>query len=140
MKSPFKFLDAYTPEDRDVFFGRDQEVETLYQLVFKSRLLLVYGQSGTGKTSLIQCGLGGKFDLTDWYPFHIRRNDDINRSLTEALSGPAGGKLRKDSFPETIAYIYKNFLRPVYLIFDQFEELFILGTPEEQEIFITSIQ
>ena len=140
MKSPFKFLDAYTPEDREVFFGREQEVEVLYQLVFKSRLLLVYGQSGTGKTSLIQCGLGGKFDLTDWYPFQIRRNEDINRSMTEALAGPAGGKLRKNSLSQTIAYIYKNYLRPVYLIFDQLEELFILGTPEEQDIFIDSIQ
>ncbi len=140
MKSPFKFLDAYTPEDRDVFFGRDQEIETLYNLVFKSKLMLVYGQSGTGKTSLVQCGLGGKFDLTDWFPFQVRRNDDINRALAEALSGPAGGSLRKDSLTETIAFIYKNFLRPVYLIFDQFEELFILGTEEEQQTFIASIK
>lgn len=140
MKSPFKFLDAYTPEDRDVFFGRDQEVETLYNLVFKSKLLLVYGQSGTGKTSLVQCGLGGKFDLTDWFPFQVRRNDNINHALSEALSGPIGGNLRNDSLTETIAYLYKNFLRPVYLIFDQFEELFILGNEEEQQRFISSIK
>ncbi|MEK7728074.1 MAG: hypothetical protein AAB354_06630, partial [candidate division KSB1 bacterium] len=30
-------------------------------------------------------------------------------------------------------------LRPVYLIFDQFEELFILGSKEEQQIFIRTI-
>ncbi len=29
MKSPFKFLDSYTHEDRAVFFGRDQEFKRL---------------------------------------------------------------------------------------------------------------
>ena len=34
-KSPFKFLDSYTKEDRDIFFGREAEVEELYQKVFE---------------------------------------------------------------------------------------------------------
>ena len=54
MKSPFKFLDAYTFEDRANFFGRGEETEELYRMVFKSSLLLIYGLSGTGKTSLVQ--------------------------------------------------------------------------------------
>lgn len=139
MKSPFKFLDAYTPEDKAVFFGRERETETLYQLVYKSRLIMVYGQSGTGKTSLVQCGLGGRFDLTDWYPFWIRRNEDINRSLRQALAAPAGGSLRQDSLTATLAWLYKTYLRPVYLIFDQLEELFILGGEAEQQAFIEDI-
>ena len=63
MKSPFKFLDAYTLKDKEVFFGREEEVANLYQMVNKNRLILVYGQSGTGKTSLVQCGLAGEFDV-----------------------------------------------------------------------------
>ena len=112
MNSPFKFLDAYTPADKDCFFGRDTEIETLYTQIYKSRMLLVYGQSGTGKTSLIQCGLGGRFDPTDWYPFTIRRNNDFNRSLTEALTAPLGGQLHKDSIPDTIAQLYKTSCGP----------------------------
>jgi hypothetical protein len=27
--SPFKFLDSYTREDREIFFGRDQEIHLL---------------------------------------------------------------------------------------------------------------
>jgi hypothetical protein len=27
--SPFKFLDSYTREDRDIFFGREREIEEL---------------------------------------------------------------------------------------------------------------
>jgi MoxR-like ATPase len=68
VNSPFKFLDAYTIDDRQAFFGREEEVAALYDMVTRNRLILVYGQSGTGKTSLIQCGLAARFDATDWYP------------------------------------------------------------------------
>lgn len=57
IKSPFKFLDSYTIEDREIFFGRDQEITELYRRVFESKILLVYGASGTGKSSLVNCGL-----------------------------------------------------------------------------------
>ncbi len=73
MKSPFKFLDSYTKEDKNIFFGRDNETEELYQKVFESKVLLVYGVSGTGKSSLIQCGLANKFEESDWLPINIRR-------------------------------------------------------------------
>ncbi len=55
-------------EDGDIFFGRDAEAGELRSRVFQSRLLLVYGSSGTGKTNLIQCGLGSQFDEADWFP------------------------------------------------------------------------
>ena len=73
VQSPFKFLDAYNKEDKDIFFGRDEEVEQLYELVFQSNLTLVYGQSGTGKTSLVQCGLANRFAASDWFNVYIRR-------------------------------------------------------------------
>ena len=65
MISPFKFLDSYTKDDRAIFFGRERETEELYQKVFESKILLVYGVSGTGKSSLIHCGLAGKFSDID---------------------------------------------------------------------------
>ena len=81
MNSPFKFLDAYTKQDKDIFFGRDQEIEDLYQKVFEAKILQVYGMSGTGKTSIINCGLANKFEESDWLPINIRRGTDINKSL-----------------------------------------------------------
>ncbi|MFO7922084.1 MAG: ATP-binding protein, partial [Bacteroidales bacterium] len=66
MKSPFEFPDSYTREDEEIFFGRDREIEELYRKVFESKTLLVYGISGTGKTSLIDCGLVNKG--ADWLP------------------------------------------------------------------------
>lgn len=139
MRSPFKFLDAYTLADKDAFFGREQETDDLYRMVFKTPLLLIYGISGTGKTSLIQCGLASRFDGPDWFPIFIRRQNNINESLKQILKSVLGEDLQA-SLVENISYLYRFYLRPVYLIFDQFEELFILGNREEQLQFINDLQ
>ena len=86
MKSPFKFLDSYTKDDRDIFFGRDREIEELYQKVFDSKLLLVYGVSGTGKSSLIHCGLANKFNEADWLPLIVRRGRNIVESTAAVIT------------------------------------------------------
>jgi hypothetical protein len=139
MRSPFKFLDSYTLEDKEVFFGRDQETDALYDMVYKSPLILLYGMSGTGKTSLIQCGLASKFSGPDWFPIWIRRQNDINDSLKVGLLKATKGS-HQQSLRDGISYLFRYYLRPVYLIFDQFEELFVLGTTEEQEQFMNDIQ
>lgn len=139
MKSPFKFLDAFTLKDKDAFFGRDQEIDTLYTVVFKTPMLLVYGLSGTGKTSVIQCGLASRFDGPDWYPVFIRRNDNINTSTATVMRN-ALGNLAKDNLADNVSMLLRKTLRPVYLLFDQFEELFILGKEEEQKQFMLSIR
>ncbi|MCO6478255.1 MAG: hypothetical protein J5I94_16610 [Phaeodactylibacter sp.] len=132
MKSPFKFLNPYTIEDQDIFFGREEEVDELYELATKNRLIFVYGPSGTGKTSLVQCGLASRFDGIDWLPVFVRRGNDINASLRRELLRPLGGEEAfQGSNTEAIEALFNRYLRPVYLIFDQFEELFILGGTEE---------
>ena len=139
MRSPFKFLDAYTSADKEIFFGREKEIDILYNMVFKTPLALVYGMSGTGKTSLIQCGLSTRFDGPDWLPFYIRRDKNINESLQKALSVDLEGK-EYSSLPTAVEDLFYAYFRPVYLIFDQFEELFILGSAEEQQQFLQDIQ
>ena len=138
--SPFKFLDPFKKNDKTVFFGRDEEIEALRKLVYKSPILLVYGYSGTGKTSLINCGLANQFSDAHWMPFNIRRNDNINDSLLNALKIKSA-----DMPPETDIYkrldtIFSEYFRPIYLIFDQFEELFVLGSKEEQTAFIEQVK
>lgn len=133
MNSPFKFLDPFGPEDIKAFFGRERETQELYSLVTKNRLAFVYGPSGTGKTSLVRCGLANRFKGVDWLPLFIRRGADINQSLREA----AGKALGQDTayegeLAEALEKLFHRYLRPVYLIFDQFEELFILGDRDEQ--------
>lgn len=159
-KYPFKFLDSYDREDRGTFFGRDEEINALYEMVFQSSVVLLYGASGTGKTSLINCGLAGKFQPHDWLPLMVRRGHNLNDSLKKVLND-AGGKTAtmteeinwSDEWSEdaetiitvlspvgkAIRAVYQNSFRPIYLIFDQFEELFILGTITEQELFIQTV-
>ncbi|MGH1339626.1 MAG: leucine-rich repeat domain-containing protein [Aureispira sp.] len=163
---PFKFLDSYTAEDKDLFFGRDEEVRQLYQMIYQSDILLLYGASGTGKTSLIQCGLASQFQQHDWLDVFIRRHKNLNESLRKALIAVGGegatntatlededwlDHLMEEGQETTIHQplsstqtflknIYLQHFRPIYLIFDQFEELFILGTKAEQNQFIATIK
>jgi hypothetical protein len=139
MKTPFKFLDAFTPEDKDSFFGRDEEIDQLYDMVTKNRLMLIYGQSGTGKTSLVQCGLAGRFDATDWLPVFIRRQNNLNQSLERALLSVSNETSFVD-YPTTLERIFNHYLLPVYLVFDQMEELFILGDRKEIVAFTAHIK
>lgn len=168
MKYPFKFLDAYGKEDHDIFYGRDEETEALYRLVFQANLMLVYGGSGTGKTSLIRCGLANRFKATQWKDLYIRRGSDINESLLNTITNNIPAKKatvnmieepEEDWFESVVASekaagntrierlqlqtdnpvahalqdLYLATFTPIYLIFDQFEELYTLGTPEEQQ-------
>jgi hypothetical protein len=140
-KSPFKFLDSYTIEDRALFFGRDQEISELYRRVFESRMLLVYGISGTGKSSLINCGLASRFDESDWLPLNIRRGSNIIESFTESINKHALTPLKKNqSATEKLQSVYLDHFKPVFLILDQFEELFIFGSEEEKKEFIKIIK
>jgi hypothetical protein len=149
-KSPFKFLDSYTKDDLDIFFGRDDEIKALYSAVFTSKILLVYGVSGCGKSSLLNCGLANKFNDTDWLPVSIRRGNNINQSLLDALFKCALTKApfeKKDkngdgkiSVTKALQSVYLDHFRPIYLIFDQFEELFIFGSKEEKTEFIRNVK
>jgi hypothetical protein len=147
---PFKFLDSYQKEDKDFFFGRTEEIDSLYKMIFQTRLLLVFGTSGTGKTSLIQCGLANKFEAYDWLALYIRRGGDLNASLDKSLCDQTDGAFTfVDQKPDEhvikdlslkISAVYNASLRPVYLIFDQFEELYVLGSNKEQEHFIQMVK
>ncbi len=141
MKSPFKFLDSYDKEDAKIFFGREEEIELLYNTVFQTNLILLYGQSGTGKTSIIRCGLSNRFQNTDWFDLYIRRRDNLNNSLWRSLEQVAETPFEEGmTVNDAINSLYLDYLKPIYLIFDQFEEIFILGSPEEQLEFFNTIK
>ena len=106
---PFKFLDAYTKEDSDIFFGREEEIAYLYEMVFQTDLLLIYGASGTGKTSLIQCGLASKFQSHDWLALYIRRGSNLLESFQKVLQDAGGSpEEQTDDNREESVIIYIN--------------------------------
>ena len=88
----------------------------------------------------MQCGLASRFRPTDWLDLFVRRKNNINRSLRQALVQKAQRPVQPEApLPQLVKSVYLDYFRPVFLIFDQFEELFIFGTKEEQQQFIRDI-
>ncbi len=150
LTAPFKFLDSYKQEDNDIFFGREKETNDLYQALSGVKHLLVYGPSGAGKTSLVECGLRNQFSDADWFALTIRRGADIavsvfseiNKALREKMDLDPETKLPLDpetDFGQAIERLFSERYQPVYLLFDQFEELLISGSDAEKRGFFTRL-
>jgi energy-coupling factor transporter ATP-binding protein EcfA2 len=67
-ESPYLGLAVFEPGDADRFFGRAEAIEELVTRVTDSRFVIVFGASGSGKSSLLRAGLvarwagdGGRF-------------------------------------------------------------------------------
>ena len=124
---------------KTVFFGRDKEINALYHLLQQSKLALVYGASGTGKTSLLNAGLPKAFKITDWFKISVRKGDDINASLCKAVEKYWEETPKIAELPQALQEIFEERWIPIYLIFDQFEEIFTLGEHEERLTFFTTL-
>jgi len=138
--SPFKFLDSYTRADIDGFFGRERETAELFRQCFLSNILVVYGGSGTGKTSLVQCGLSSRFQDSDWLPLPVRRSGDMLQALRDAMRAATITPIDSDDLGELASNLYLDHFKPIWFLFDQFEELFIFGGHAESQVFFSAIR
>jgi ABC-type dipeptide/oligopeptide/nickel transport system ATPase component len=141
-RSPFQLFSAYTEKDRDKFFGREKETDLLYQSVQEANVVLVYGESGTGKTSIVQCGLLNETKHFNWTSILVRRGDDINVSLIQQLQKYGDNDVvndDKDGVTTLMQEVFLNSFQPILLVFDQFEEIFVFGNPQEREAFAEKI-
>ncbi len=145
-RAPFKFLDSYGVEDADIFFGRDREIEELLHIFHSSGCVLVYGEHGCGKSSLVQCGLRSRIPAEDAIFLSPRLHasglpalcaqlfEETARALgVEALEPP------EENLLETLQGICDAASRPVVLFLDQFEELFIFHAEESRHAFATDL-
>src|SRR5437867_6054165 len=55
--SPYKGLMPYSEDDAPFFFGREAEREIITANLMASRLTLLYGPSGVGKSSVLNAGV-----------------------------------------------------------------------------------
>ncbi|WP_341840650.1 hypothetical protein [Chitinophaga caseinilytica] len=141
--SPFKLFDSFLEKESNIFFGRNDEVADLYRLTEESDIVLVYGFSGTGKTSLVQCGLAEKIEHFKWKKITVRRLTDINQSLMDRLQEKVSAEMRKYldglNARELLKEVYIDTFEPLLLIFDQFEEFYVFGTDEERFAFYDTL-
>ncbi len=57
IRSPYKHLEAFTEDDADNFYGREEIVDRVAELAAREPLVRIVGASGSGKSSLVQAGL-----------------------------------------------------------------------------------
>ena len=141
--SPFPGIDPFSYTERNVFFAREKESRALIRLIVIHRGVLVYSDSGIGKSSLINAGLLPRALAESFQPEKIRVQPRHNEEIiVERLRENAGEEasllpsifsqenhqeriiLSVDAFVETVREKAKA-VRPL-LIFDQFEEWFTL--------------
>ena len=55
--NPYKGLEPYKKEDKNLFFGRDEALKLLNEHINQHDFVVVTGASGSGKSSLVQAGI-----------------------------------------------------------------------------------
>lgn len=132
-------LQSYTEAQSGIFYGRDEETDRLTNLVKQNTLTIVFGKSGTGKTSLLNAGVFPRLRANYCLPFRIRLEfTDDSPDLITQIKNILKSEIDKygfkvESYPGTETlweYFHREQLwksvTPI-LIFDQFEEIFTLA-------------
>ncbi|UCE63021.1 MAG: ATP-binding protein [Nitrospirota bacterium] len=161
--NPFPGLRPFREDEEYLFFGRESQVDAMVDKLATTRFLAVVGYSGSGKSSLVNCGLrpalhGGLMTRagTTWRIAQFRPGSDPIRALARALAQDrvlfrdyqAGG-LTLAEIVDTTLRMSKLGLMDIYeqaklgegvnllLVVDQFEELFRyrqLGAGQQENV------
>lgn len=150
-ENPWPGLNTYTEAQSGLFFGRDEEVRELLRRIERKPLTVLFGQSGLGKSSLLQAGIFPRLRETGFCPVYVRldhsplapsHTDQIKATVYKQTAGAgkwtkAGVAVKGETLWEFLHHRDDHLLdaagkvvTPV-LIFDQFEELFTLGSAAE---------
>ena len=143
--NPYVGLRPFFTEDSRVFFGRDEQVSELLEILHRHRFLPVVGGSGSGKSSLVRAGLIPKLragflvgDRDRWQVATCRPGSapilnfatELAGALgaPEALAGEEGleASLRISLASGALEFIAQHLAANTSLLIlvDQFEELF----------------
>jgi len=166
LRSPYPGLRPFEAEDAAVFFGRDEDITRLLDLLHPilnrgdGRFVAVVGPSGSGKSSLMRAGLMPRLSRmkTHWVLIPpMRPGKDPTRNLARSIGQAFAVTGESDhSIPELHACLTRGpealtnvvvqlaerdfttgSVRPrVLLMIDQAEELLTLCGPQEQKEFL----
>jgi Novel STAND NTPase 1/SIR2-like domain len=130
--SPYKFLDYYDVDDHALFFGRSLETRILVTDVVVGRLVVLFAETGTGKTSLINAGVRPILRDRGYETYFVRvRKDPVASARTE-LAERTGLTLPDAPLATQLSYVAEQVDAPIVVFFDQFEEFFQYGGKEER--------
>ena len=131
--SPYKGLAPFDDSELDalLFFGREREIEVIVANLMASRLTVLYGPSGVGKTSLLQAGVAHRLRREQHaivVVFSAWTGDAVANLLdaVEAAVGDGAGALRRGApLADALAAWTRRLDAELYLVLDQFEEYFL---------------
>ncbi|MEM7530951.1 MAG: AAA family ATPase [Chloroflexota bacterium] len=149
--TPFRHLNFFEEQDAELFFGRGQQIRALYERVTTPKsapIILFYGESGVGKSSLLAAGLLPR--LQDYTIRYVRRDQNVGLigALAEALwqDGPVDKPAPANPDAETLAKRWHEVeeaqAQPLIIILDQVEELFTRPNrdqPDELNDFLATL-
>jgi ABC-type polar amino acid transport system ATPase subunit len=148
--NPFPGLRPFWEEEEHLFFGRELQVDAMVDKLAQRRFLAVVGTSGSGKSSLVNCGLRPALHQgrmasagTNWRMAQFRPGNHPLAALAEALAedGVLFSNFEERGLPlleiiDTTLRLSKRGLIDIYeqaalakdvkllVVVDQFEELF----------------
>jgi hypothetical protein len=146
VSSPFVGLVPYTEDQAQFFFGRERDQQRILANLFASRLTILYGASGVGKSSVLRAGVirevkqrieaakeahetpgAALVFFKDWKgDFLPVLRGSIDAAVKEQVGADVVSKLPASAtLKEVILDIAKRFGGDLLLIFDQFEEYFL---------------
>lgn len=148
--NPYRGLSSFSEKDHSVFFGREELCrDILTHFKDNRRFLILVGPSGSGKTSVIQAGVvpalrhGALFGSDRWVIVSLTPGthpiENLAVKLTQALGRPHENLLQMlSSGPSGLidtvrALLSQNGLVELFLIIDQFEELYTHVTDSSQQ-------
>ena len=146
--NPWVGLASYKRQDAARFFGREKETRKLSELIQANYCTILYGQSGAGKTSLIQAGVCPMLSDMQFLPIPIKLDHSGTVSYAQQIMDRVREEIRgidgEIEFPIEIpvgvddrsqAWLFfhtanfwngQNYRITPALFIDQFEELFNL--------------
>ena len=115
--------------EKSMFFGRNLEIEEIFQSISVHNVFIIHGESGLGKSSLISAGLIPKLREKGYYPLLIRFKDKKKSPLQqvveeiekEPIYQDYSIEFNKDKIWHWSKLYNRKDITPI-LVFDQFEE------------------
>ncbi len=134
-KKPYKFLDAYTAADRDIFYGRDTDAALVWGKILSFRTMMLFGASGTGKTSLLQAAVAPRLEAAGYRVALTRVLDDPVKAVMHAVQKVRDGKAGATPLQLTGFFRGLGERERWVVLLDQFEEYFVRQVETERARF-----